>query len=136
MAFAVIISVLMYQFMVDYATEQTTDIKKVVYNTDECRLVSLNINNACFSSQVLNITLQNSNYVRIDKMDFRLYNGRIPIHTNQTEWVMNPNREKVFSLAAGTAGPVTLVEVIPYIVKEDMDIICSDKKAASEVVSC
>ena len=136
MAFAVVLSVIMYKFMVDYASEQTTDIKKMVYNTDECRMVSLNIISACFGpAQVLNITLQNNNYVRIDKIDFRLYNGNIPIHTNQTSITMNPNREKLVSFSTGAAA-VTRVEVIPRIVKENMEIICSDKKASSSVVGC
>jgi hypothetical protein len=132
MAFAVILSVFMYQFMVDYTTDQTTDIKKIVYNSDECRLVSININSACFSAQVLNITLQNNNYVRLDKIDFRLYNGRIPLHTNLTNITMNPNREKMVSFNTGAAS-VTMVEVIPHIIKEQMDIICSDKKAAADI---
>jgi len=126
--------------MVSYTQDQTQSIKKVVYNTDECRQVSLSINAVCVSlvgsSQVLNITLQNRNYIRIDGMDFRLYNGRIPIHTNLTTITMNPNREKVITLDTGTATVPTLVEVIPHIKKENIDMICADTKVASAVVSC
>lgn len=136
MAFAVVLSVFMYNFMVSYTTDQTQEIKKVVYNTDECRQVSLSINAVCVSSQVLNITLQNRNYIRIDGMDFRLYNGHIPIHTNLTTITMNPNREKVITLDIGTATVPTLVEVIPHIKKENIDMICADTKVASAVVSC
>ena len=134
-AFAVVLSAFMYNFMVSYTKSSTDDMKKVVYNTDECRFVSINIEDACLSSQVLNITLQNRNYIRIDSMDFRFYNGRVPLHTNITEIAMNPNRKKVVSLDTGTSS-VTRVEVIPHITKENMDIICADKKAAKEVVSC
>jgi hypothetical protein len=135
MAFAVVLSVFMYQFMVDYAKQSTEDIKKVVYNTDECTRISLSINSVCFSSQALNITLQNRNYVRIDKIDFRLYNGRIPLHTNYTNITMNPNREKEMTIQTGITA-MTMVEVIPHIVKEGMDIICSDKKVQSDVPGC
>jgi hypothetical protein len=48
---------------------------------------------------------------------------------------MNPNREKLVSFSTGAAA-VTRVEVIPRIVKENMEIICSDKKASSSVVGC
>ncbi|HII72363.1 TPA: hypothetical protein HA265_06430, partial [Candidatus Woesearchaeota archaeon] len=76
MAFAVVLSAFMYNFMVSYTKDSTEDMKKIVYNTDECRLVSINIESACMTAQALNITLQNRNYIRIDEMDFRFYSGR------------------------------------------------------------
>ncbi|MBW2964057.1 hypothetical protein KY363_01230 [Candidatus Woesearchaeota archaeon] len=134
-AFAVMLSALMYNFMVDYTKSSTDDVKKVVYNTDECRLVAINIGSACLSAQDLNITLQNRNYVRIDSMDFRYYNGRLPLYINQTNISMNPNREKVITLSTGSS-TITMVEVIPHVSKEGMDIICADKKATADVSSC
>ncbi len=135
-AFAIMLSAFMYDFMVGYTEDSTEDMKKTVYNTDECRLVSINIVDACMSSSILNITLENTNYVRLDKLDFRVYNGRIPLHTNQTEIPMNPNRNKIIELETGVT-TVTYVEVIPHIEKDNMDIICGDKKASKEVsASC
>ncbi|MBW2996719.1 hypothetical protein KY349_00090 [Candidatus Woesearchaeota archaeon] len=135
-AFAVVLSAFMYNFMVSYTESSTEDMKKVVYNTDECRSVSLDIDSACMSAQVLNITLQNRNYARIDKMDFRLYSDIVPIHTNLTDIAMNPNRKKLIEIDTGTASTVTRVEVIPHIEKEDLDIICAEKKASSDVDTC
>jgi FlaG/FlaF family flagellin (archaellin) len=134
-AFAIILSALMYNFMVDYTESSTDDIKKIVYNTDECRMVSVNIDSACLSSQVLNITLQNRNYIRIDTLDFRYYAGRVPLHTNQTNLSMNPNRVKVVSLDTGVTS-VTRVEVIPHIVKDNTDVICAEKTVQSTVSTC
>ena len=136
MAFAILLSALMYNFMVSYTEDSTEDMKKVVYNTDECRLVSINIDSVCVSSQLLNITLENRNYIRIDGLDFRIFNGRVPIHTNETEIPMNPNRRKVIEIDTGTASPITFVEVIPHITKEGLDIVCSDKKVQSDVGTC
>lgn len=135
-AFAVVLSAFMYDFMVSYTESSTDDMKKVVYNTDECRLVSVNIEDACRSSQVLNITLQNRNYIRIDSLDFRFYKDRVPLHTNITEISMNPNRRKMVSIDTGTSVGITRVEVIPHVTKENMDIICAEKKASREVGAC
>ena len=135
MAFAVVMSVFMYNFMVDYTKSSTEDVKRIVYNADECRAVSLDINDVCISAQALNITLQNRNYIRIDKMDFRFYSGRMPVHTNLTNITMNPNRVKQLSLNTGASG-LTRVEVIPHIVKEGMDIICSERKAEKLIQNC
>lgn len=135
MGFTVMLSAFMYHFMVEYTESSTDDMKKVVYNTDECRMVSLNIDSACISAQALNITLQNKNYIRIDRIDFRYYAGRNPLHTNQTNMTMNPNRVKELVVQTGAAG-ITRVEVIPHIIKENNDIICSDKKASADVPAC
>jgi hypothetical protein len=133
--FAVILSVFMYSFMVDYTKSSADDMKKVVYNTDECRSVSINIESVCLSAQSLNITLQNSNYARIDRLDFRIYDGRIPKFTNQTNITMNPNRVKTVSLNIGTAS-ASRVEVIPHIEKDNMDMVCADRKAEKEFGAC
>ena len=68
-------------------------------------------------------------------MDFRFYNGRIPLHTNQTILTMNPNRVKLIEFNAGVSS-VTRVEIIPHVSKEGMDIICSERTASSEVNAC
>ncbi|HII72235.1 TPA: hypothetical protein HA265_05770 [Candidatus Woesearchaeota archaeon] len=136
MAFVVALSAFMYSFMTDYTKETTKDVKKQVYNTDECRTVSLNIISACISSQLLNITIQNTNYIRIDGLDFRIYDsGRVPVHTNQTNITMNPNRVKPLTLDTGTTS-VGFVEVVPRIYKEDLEIICGDRKAQADVTPC
>ena len=56
-AFVVSLAAFMYSFMMSHTEERTEDMKEMVYNTDECRSVSLNIISACMSAQVLNITL-------------------------------------------------------------------------------
>jgi len=136
MAFVVAISAFMYSFMTDYTKDTTTDIKKQVYDTDECRSLSLNIKTACISSQTLNITLQNTGYIRIEGIDYRLYDANnIPLHTNRTNSSMNPNRIKPYSINLGVSD-VGLVEVIPVIRKDNIEIICSEKKAQKEVLAC
>jgi hypothetical protein len=125
----------MYNFMVYYSESKTEQVKMIVYDTDECREAGLNIESVCFASGTLNITLQNRNYARLDGLDFRLYNGHLPIQTNVTELTLNPNRNKLVSLITGVSN-VTYVEVIPHVQKDNKDIICSERKAASEVTGC
>lgn len=138
LTFAVSLSAFMYSFMVDYTESTTDDIKKTVYNTDECRQASVSIEDVCVdtASQVLNITLQNRNYIRLDKIDFRLYEGRLPIHTIATNTTLNPNRKKLVSVDTNTTDTVTYVEVLPHIETHDLDIICSERKISSSVSAC
>ncbi len=137
MAFVVAISAFMYSFMTGYTKDTTKDIKKQVYNADECRSVSLNILSACHASGYLNITVQNTNYLRITGMDFRLYDkNKKPIQTNTTEIPMNPNRIKELSINTGITTTVSRVDVIPRIKKDNLEIICGEQKAQKEVTTC
>ena len=136
MAFVVVLSAFMYSFMVSYTEDTTDDVKKQVYNTDECRSVSVNIVTGCLSSQTLNITVQNTDYIRIDGMDFRVYDlSKRPLHTNRTNITMNPNRIKQIEIDTGATN-VGFVEIIPIVYKDDLEILCSEKKAQADIVAC
>ncbi|MBI4738323.1 hypothetical protein HY772_01960 [Candidatus Woesearchaeota archaeon] len=134
-AFVVSLSAVMFSFMTDYTRSATKDIKKTVFNTEECRSVSLSVESACFASQVLNITVQNRNYLRIDKLDFHLYDlAKKPQAFNVTNVTMNPNRQKVVTLNTGMS-QLGFVEVVPVILKQApeglFEIVCSDRKAST-----
>lgn len=136
MAFVVVLSAFMYSFMTDYTEETTEDVKKQVYDADECRSVSVDVVSACNSSQALNITIQNTDYIRIDAIDFRLYDmAKKPVLTNRTDISMNPNRIKQVEIAKGGT-EISMIEVVPIIFKENMEIICGEKKAQAEVKNC
>jgi hypothetical protein len=136
MGFVVSLSVVMFSFMTDYTRSSAKNIKKTIFNTEECQSVSLSIESACFSSQVLNITLQNRNYLRIDKLDFRLYDlNNKPVGLNVTNVTMNPNRQKVVTINTGLDN-LGYLEVIPIVFKQDPDglfeIVCGDRKASTK----
>lgn len=138
-AFVVSLSAIMFSFMTDYTRSATKDIKKTVFNTDECRSVSISVESACFASQVLNITVQNRNYLRIDKLDFRLYDlAKKPRALNITNVTMNPNRQKIVTVNTGLTS-LGLVEVIPIVFKQApeglFEIVCSDRKASTTALN-
>ncbi|MBI5398378.1 hypothetical protein HZB03_02840 [Candidatus Woesearchaeota archaeon] len=135
MAFVVSLSAVMFSFMTDYTRSATKDIKKTVFNTEECHSVSLSVESACFASQVLNITVQNRNYLRIDKLDFRLYDlAKKPRALNITNITINPNRKKTITVNTGMS-QLGFVEVVPVILKQApealFEIVCSDRKAST-----
>ncbi|MBT5021985.1 hypothetical protein HOK51_00920 [Candidatus Woesearchaeota archaeon] len=137
MAFAVALSAFMYSFMVEYTSTSTDEIKEAVYNTDECRSVSLSIESVCQNTTTseLNIEIKNRNYRRIDLVDYRLYDAsQKPISTNATNVSLNPNRKKTLNLSGVTSLQLGLVEIIPSVNKEEFTIICSDKKASSTTI--
>ncbi|MBT7903740.1 hypothetical protein HN587_07795 [Candidatus Woesearchaeota archaeon] len=136
MAFAVALSAFMYSFMVDHTTESTNEIKKTVFNTDECRQVSLSVESVCqnLTTQVLNIQIQNRNYRRIDLIDYRIYDAdKKPLSTNSTEISLNPDRTKQIEVT-GITQELGMVEVIPIVKREDFTIICADRKASSTII--
>ena len=135
-AFAASLSAFMYRFMVDYTNDSTDAVKEQTFNTDECRSVSLSIESICQTSQVLNITIQNRNYIKINKLTYRLFDaGNKPISSNETDTTMNPNRKKQVSLGIGQT--LGYIEIVPHVVRENIEIICDERKAStSNIPSC
>ncbi len=137
LAFVVSLSAFMYDFMIDYTESSTEGVKKVVYDTDECRSVSISIESACqdISSQVLNITLQNRNYIRVKKMNFRMFNpSKKPLLFNTTNTTLNPNRKKTINIPTST-DIIGYVEVIPIVIRDNLEIVCGERKATYDGVS-
>lgn len=136
-AFAVALSALMYKFMIDYTKSSSKDIEKVVINTDDCKSVSLSIEEACFDSGDLRMVLKNRNYAKIDKMNFRFFDAdNRPGSTNLTDIPLSPNREKTITLGTGLSD-VGFVQVIPIIFREGYEIQCESKKASStDITTC
>ena len=138
MAFAVALSAVMYSFMLDYTKSSTAEVKKTLFNTDECRTVSLSIESVCqnISTQDLNIEVQNRNYRRIDYIDYRLYDvNKKPLSTNSTNISLNPNRKKTMNISGSISTQLGFVEVIPIVIREEFTIVCGEKKAGSSTIA-
>lgn len=136
-AFVVSLSAFMYDFMIGYTESSTEDVKKVVYDTDECRSVSISIESACqdTTTQVLNITLQNRNYIRIKKVNFRMFDlNKKPILFNSTNTTLNPNRKKLVTVPT-TSTQLGYVEAIPIVVRDNIEIVCGERKATINSIS-
>ena len=139
-AFVIGISALSYRFIVPLVSDTTTDVKKVVFNTDECRQVGISIEEVCQDStaQHLNMTIRNRNYISVDKLRFQWFDtDNIPINSNAQNVTHAPNRNKIYSVSTGTGDTIGVVQVTPVIIKENLEIVCSEKEASTTTIpSC
>ena len=138
--FAVAISAVGFRFIIPIVEKSTIDLKKVVFNTDECRQIAISVEGACQdnSAQVLNITIRNRNYIRIDKLTFQVFGaGNQPLFTNHTTSKHGPQREKVYSIPTNTSGTITFATITPRIFREDLEIVCQDRgSSVTTIPSC
>jgi len=139
-AFVIGLSALSYRFIVPLVSDTTTDVKKVVFNTDECRQVGISIEEVCQDStaQHLNMTIRNRNYISVDKLRFQWFDtDNIPISSEEQDVTHAPNRNKIYSVDTGTGATIGAVQITPVIIKENLEIVCSEKEASTTTIpSC
>ena len=136
-AFAIALSTAGFRFIVPTVEKSTVDLKKVVFNTDECRQVGLSIESACQSNstQDLNITIRNRNSVRVDKLLIQAYDeGNKPLLSNSTTTLLGANRVKVYSVNLNTSSRVGYIVVTPTIFREDLEIVCEQREATETTI--
>ena len=138
-AFAIALSAASYQFIIPHVNQGTETMKRVVFDTDECRQVALSIEEACHDSlsQDLNMTIRNRNYVTVDELRFQWFGANnMPIDNEFIESKIGVDRTKKYSLNSTTSDSVTFVKVTPVIYRENMVIVCSEKDASLIVETC
>ncbi|MFC1753051.1 hypothetical protein ACFL96_06610 [Thermoproteota archaeon] len=136
-AFVIAISALSYRFIVPMVQDTTEDVKKVVFNTDECRQAAISLEEVCQDStaQHLNMTIRNRNYIRIDELRFQWFDANnVPVSSSELEVKHAPNRAKKYSVDTGTSSVLGFVKVTPVLQKEGMTIICGEKAASTTTI--
>ncbi|MFQ5474268.1 MAG: hypothetical protein ACE5DM_00360 [Candidatus Nanoarchaeia archaeon] len=137
--FAIVLSAFSYRFIIPLVTDTTEDVKQVVFNTDECRQVSISLEAVCQSStaQHLNMTIRNRNYLRVDELRFQLFDSaRTPIKTVSVNTTLAPNRAKKYSVN-GSSSTLGFIKATPILKKEGLTVVCSEKAASTSTIpSC
>lgn len=139
-AFVIALSALSYAFIVPLVKDTTTSVKKVVFNTDECRQVAISIESVCQdnAAQHLNMTIRNRNYIRIDKIRFNWFgtdNAQISSLSETTK--LAPNRIKRYEIDTTTGATIGFVKITPIIYKDNLEVICSEKDtSATDIPVC
>jgi len=131
-AFAVSISVLVGQQMIDSTKESTESLKNYIYDTQECQNVALSINNICQNSEALNIELSNIKAVRVDEFLLKVFDGSGDSETLTLQTSIMPG-EKV-NVTAGKSRIAAKVEVVPVISVGDKMVMCAQKTASEDEI--
>jgi len=140
-AFAVVLSVFMYDWMTGYSSDVTDDIKEDSYDTDICNSVAVSIDDACFDGtgtpKLLNTNITNRHDLRVTKLLFRLYKDTSVSDFEITELDIGVRPKLTREVSVNTTlSDVTYVEVIPGTEKKGFDQLCSNRIATADVVPC
>ena len=132
-AAAVIASVFMFGWMLDYATLTKEEVLKTYENSQECDSVSLEIR-ACqeTSRNIIDVNATNRGMLKVDKLIFRLYDAHDDVATRQINVTIRPNTKSSFPVVRQNA--VIAIEAVPVMYGDDAEIICSKRAVTLEPV--
>jgi flagellin-like protein len=116
--FAVILAVIVGKTIIDMSKESSTNIKQYLYNTEECKLAEIGINNACQTPQALNIEIENKGTIEINGLMFKFYDVSGEAETKKLE--VPKSRMAVTT------------EIVPTLEQEKYIIVCNEKSIKAD----
>lgn len=126
--FIVLLSAFMYGWMTNYTRQTTEDVKKVVYNEEECNYISLDID-ACSTDSLILINFSNRGTLRIDKILLRLHSQQnvtnIELNMTKDNKTLKPERTRTESI--NDTGNIYIIDAIPIYIKGEYKIVCTNK---------
>jgi len=134
-AFMVVLSVVVYEWYINYTKESIVSMKQTVYNTDECNSISICLK-VINTTQDLNINITNKGYIKVDRLFVRVYNANGDFTQFEYNTTLKPDRTRnyIFNSTNGnytTITNVNYVEVVPIIVKDDLTVVCSSRQVSN-----
>jgi hypothetical protein len=134
-AFMVVLSVVVYDWYINYTKESITTMKQAVYNTDDCTSITMCLK-LVNSTQDLNINITNNGYITIDRLFVRVYNSTDDFVQFEYNTTLKPDRTRNYIFNSTNVnytgmGNVTYVEAVPIIVKDDLTVICSSRQVSN-----
>jgi len=139
--FMIMLSATSYKFILPYVQDTTDNMKQDVFNTEECRQVSLGIESACYdasSPEYLNITINNNNYILVEDIRIQLFNESMkPITTLEINSKISTGRTKKYSINTTVDYPIGFMKITPVVYKEGKTIVCANKDVSTKnIVEC
>jgi hypothetical protein len=144
--FVVVLAAFIYSWMTGYTTETTADVKERVFNSELCDIISISVT-ACINSstsQSLYINVTNRGDLRTTKLIFRflqLSNTSIQnLYDAEIDTVIKPQYSKNISATqlnlTWVVNSNTKVDVVPAMQKDDVLVVCNDRKGEAYFENC
>lgn len=135
MGFMVVLGTFVYAWLVGYVKTSGDDVKKVVYNYEKCDSISVSIDSACAISQNLYIRASNRNNLRINALVFTAFDQSGFPEARWENVTIKPGKSKEIQLSLNISN-VAILQAVPVMHKDDLIIVCSERKAQMRVIAC
>ena len=130
MAFAVVISIFMYDWIFGFSSDAASDLEQRTYAAEGCDDISIAILGICQDTQTLYINITNTKNLRVKQLVFRVYDIYDEPETKTKTLDVFPGRtESVQVLKQGRTGRL---EIIPVSKKKDSTIMCNERMVIKE----
>ncbi len=134
-ALGLILGGIVLVWMTGYVKESGSDVKNVVYNYEKCDSISVSIDNACSDNQYVYLNITNRNNLRVNAFIITIFDNKgLPavIELNST---IKPEKQKELKIEANISNASSM-QAVPIMYKDNLVMICTNKKAVSTIQSC
>ncbi|MBN2567407.1 hypothetical protein JXB02_04970 [Candidatus Woesearchaeota archaeon] len=125
MAFALIISTFMYNWIFSYTSGTTEELRERAFNAEGCEDIGISIDSICQNSQTLYMNITNTKNIVVKQLVFRLYDLYEEPQIRRTNITLRPKATELVRIIK--QGFVRDVEVIPVTYLDNIEIICLNR---------
>ena len=130
--FGVMLSIIVYYWMVDRANNSAEDMRTIVYDSSECSAVGINIDSVCQDTQALYINLSNTNNLAVNALIFRTLTIFGDVGNKELNITIKSGRNEVLTVLK--SGITKKLEIVPVTEVEQKRIICSASTISTESI--
>lgn len=134
MAFAVVMSAVVYNWMFGFTKSSATSMEQRSMNAAECEQVGISVDYVCQDAQSLYIDFTNRNNLNIDKVIVRMYNiyGEPIQPLFEKRIALNPKESGTVQVPK--TGAIKRVDVIPETIQKNVEVMCTEMAAKAEQI--
>jgi FlaG/FlaF family flagellin (archaellin) len=132
MAFAVVMSAIVYNWMFGFTKSSAESIEKRTMNAAQCEQVGLSIDKACQETEYIYMDVTNRNNLNIDKVIVRMYNVYGEPIEPLLEKTISIGPKESTKIQLQKSGVVKKVDLIPITIQKRTEIVCSERVAQAQ----
>lgn len=134
-ALAMLLGSIVLVWMTSYVKESGSEVKNVVYNYEKCDSISASIDNACSDNQYIYLNITNRNNLRINAFIITIFDNKgLPTVIEQNVTI-KPEKQKELKIEANISN-ASSTQAVPVMYKDNLVMICTNKKAVSAIDVC
>ncbi len=128
----VLLSIVVYYWMVERTNVSTEQMQTVVYDSSECSSVGINIDAVCQDTQVLYINLSNTDNLAVNALFFRMLTIFGDVSSKEINVTIKSGRTE--ALAVIKEGTLKKLDVLPVTMAGQKRVVCSARAISTESI--
>lgn len=128
----VMLSILVYYWMVERTNASTEEMQTLVYDSSECSAVGINIDAVCQDTQALYMNLSNTDNLAVNALFFRMLTIFGDVGNKEINITIKAGRTEMLTVIKD--GTIKRLEVTPVTEAGQKRIVCSAQTISTESI--